>query len=1512
MVRDIIESNFPSYATISEADVSINDMGEKDVTATVEIDGGIVPDFSYDWEIVFKGERYIMPYRKPQGEKNNTSKTSKFSLTFSHWCIYELKRYYFVEMTSVESGTAIADKFNASLSLSISDFKTALNKVLYYYFGDKINCELYEEISDTTPATISISYTYIWDLLLKIYDIYGLRWCISRNEDDTYTIRIGFPQEELSHIFEYGFNGGLMKLERQVQSYEIKNIMYGRGGEKNIPYRYFKASDPDNPSFIEDPDWIPELSSIYFSELRDSAFRSYVQGWKAKRYGGHVTKSQASVGWAWEMGYNDEKFQPVEYVKDDKSISEYGELPGAAENNEDIYPTIQGVSIEPYGRIDEVVEVEKLKEEDVDEDSGATSIYIAGIPRTDITGIESKGSKEFVYDGESFEVDFGKKSNIIPYPTFYSAKKSGTDRTSATELVSIEESIVAVNESGEVFPASGLTEGKYRYRVTITITNSADYSVDVKLYSEKDYEIQSSYANEQSSNGIFHIWVKNIWGSSKNEGESNEDYADRVWRPILGDFKKNTPKIVFSDGWLSISEDYEFEILPMPVYDDSKSFNGVQSHWKLTLSRSDAEYDATGKMIPNSMTNAEAGNHFFIIGIDIPYTYYVEAEKRLTKYKEEVLSKVSDISPTWVVSLDRIRLSQKLPGENSTLFDEIKIGSIVRIADNRFINGGSEALYVQSITYKYRKATSEDNALNPDMEIVLSDKISTTGNNAISELQGEVNTLRSQIISSNIDIVKKYDKRTLSDTNVMSSVRTLSEISSKAISRVYNDSAKGIITFLNGARFGNNENARILNNGIAEFASATIRNLMSSTDFVNGFTGKGWRLAIENGLSKLELDELTVRKVMHVLELIIEKIRAIGGQLVISAANGVIREVGESRKTYYRIYLEGENQFVEHDLIRCQTFTGSDIRGYWVEVHASDTSTNSILVNKTEFDEGIEPKEGDEIVLLGNTSDTKRQNAISISATEDGQPRIDILNGIREKNLDGCLRSRFGNLDGIVDSWFPIDNQPHGDGLYADNAYLTGTFLLDTGEDVKTKFSVEEGKVESAITSIREDFVDTNGFLANPNFNRGLESWTIDSSALLYATGQTCIISNSELLSSKLTGTAISKDEERVVVRISDSYIMQKNADMRSRPEIVTDADGMGYAALVHLSVLVKVISAGTLDVGFVGESTAGFHDFMPFAQQASLVPSNGYAQLTFTGYWSGTGDFKFSFSGEMYAYMFVLTSDPVEAFTYRYKTLFEQSARLTKLSTAIYDKDDNLLQETGLVVKPEGSGIYMQTADGKVALIGVGVEETLPDGTTKTVVKLTADNIRLEGLVTANDHFKVNEDGTVETENAKIHGTLFGGTIEGANGYFSGFLYKSPTIINKENIQEYYDVFEYEGIEFYWLSLKKSGSYIVLEGDPPDGGWPDVMLPYITPLASMGNGMDLSARECIGNTLIVYNKSESGFGITGRIREQEEDTPLSFGLNPGCFALLECKLTVSNTGYEDIWWKISIGKFAQ
>ena len=540
--------------------------------------------------------------------------------------------------------------------------------------------------------------------------------------------------------------------------------------------------------------------------------------------------------------------------------------------------------------------------------------------------------------------------------------------------------------------------------------------------------------------------------------------------------------------------------------------------------------------------------------------------------------------------------------------------------------------------------------------------------------------------------------------------------------------------------------------GVA-FDSVTSDSIRSAGQFVDGLLGAGFQLwKGEDGRTYLTVDKLTVRHTMAVLELLIEKVRSVGGQICVSAANGRIKTVEESGG-HYLITFEQENMFVQHDLVRCQTFTGKDMRSYWVEV--TDVTETGIVVVKEEF-EGVEPKEGDECVLMGNTANSDRQNMVLISATEDGQPRVDVMDGVSGKTFDNALRARLGNLDGIKDDKFPADRQPRGNGLYADNAYMKGTFVLETGEDVKTRFEITEGKVQSAIDSVRNDFLSEKGYLNNPTFASGLEKWNSENETVFFLVGNRWIWANGAALSKKGDGASVVTDMGRKVVRIRNKYIRQKHENLRFVPTFPTNSAGKKEALPVYLSFFYRCAKAGTLKIGFENVDKTGFADFNSMEVSEEIAATGGYVQYTCSGLWNGTGDFKLAFDGDIYLYMLVLSTDKIEALTYKYKTLFEQSERLVKISAAVYDKDERALEETGLIVTSKVSGLYAIDVDGNLkSFVGAG-----QDG-----VKIKASNIQLEGLVTANENFKILEDGSIEAKNGK-----FTGEIESYKGTIGGF----------------------------------------------------------------------------------------------------------------------------------------------
>lgn len=203
--------------------------------------------------------------------------------------------------------------------------------------------------------------------------------------------------------------------------------------------------------------------------------------------------------------------------------------------------------------------------------------------------------------------------------------------------------------------------------------------------------------------------------------------------------------------------------------------------------------------------------------------------------------------------------------------------------------------------------------------------------------------------------------------------------------------------------------------------------------------------------TNITVDYLTVTKLAHFFELIIDKISASQGQIIITDANAKIdyvEKVDGVSRLYWRADSENMsnlsiNEFVKGDQIVCQTFNRGQIQKnedgsyqgfsvsnkyYWVvcsgvghgAVRAfSDQFGNpgeTHVYNFVEISDSdtVSPKDGtflpeigDEIVQLGNRTDTLRQAAIIISAYNNTYldngikaPAIVQYDGINDFKLD--------------------------------------------------------------------------------------------------------------------------------------------------------------------------------------------------------------------------------------------------------------------------------------------------------------------------------------------------------------------------------------------------------------------------------------------------------------------------------------------------------------------------------
>lgn len=189
------------------------------------------------------------------------------------------------------------------------------------------------------------------------------------------------------------------------------------------------------------------------------------------------------------------------------------------------------------------------------------------------------------------------------------------------------------------------------------------------------------------------------------------------------------------------------------------------------------------------------------------------------------------------------------------------------------------------------------------------------------------------------------------------------------------------------------------------------------------------------------------------------------------AENGIVTlpEIKESDEcTFYALhvrYSSTSNTSPDVKLtIQKVEDTTSKSKYYWCEV--ASVNGNLVTIPKSEF-EGITPAVGDEVVQMGNTENPLRQSLIYMSAAEDGKPKIEILGGVKTKSFAGASRSVFGNLDHITDPDFPDNMQPHDNGVYTNNGYFKGIFILRNGKTIEQEFESTNKEIDIAKTDAK-------------------------------------------------------------------------------------------------------------------------------------------------------------------------------------------------------------------------------------------------------------------------------------------------------------------------------------------------------------------------------------------------------------------------------------------------------------
>lgn len=247
--------------------------------------------------------------------------------------------------------------------------------------------------------------------------------------------------------------------------------------------------------------------------------------------------------------------------------------------------------------------------------------------------------------------------------------------------------------------------------------------------------------------------------------------------------------------------------------------------------------------------------------------------------------------------------------------------------------------------------------------------------------------------------------------------------------------------------------------------TGTITDLSTQTHNTQQLTAKGVDTERLTG-KDIVVDNLTVNKAAHFFSLSVDEVRAVGGQLILTPASAKLDKVEVLGNGSFKCSWKNNdgnkkvvNQFLSNDLVVCQTFnlkTGSTY--YWrkcIEA-GTDGDYNYIILSNTDKDSNSNsnPSVGDEIVQLGNTSDTSRQSAIIISAYNSTYldptikaPSVVQYSGISSYQLEPYRQNVLSKSGNKFQGEFRVDNGVTLESYIADRIKLTasGTPYIGSG-----------------------------------------------------------------------------------------------------------------------------------------------------------------------------------------------------------------------------------------------------------------------------------------------------------------------------------------------------------------------------------------------------------------------------------------------------------------------------------
>lgn len=766
---------------------------------------------------------------------------------------------------------------------------------------------------------------------------------------------------------------------------------------------------------------------------------------------------------------------------------------------------------------------------------------------------------------------------------------------------------------------------------------------------------------------------------------------------IVGTFKAYQ----YKDVGLTFKEEYKLEGQELKITFQSGKMNGMEFAVQFNPNDSDpAEQlweiirnEDYGRPLPDDLIKPENGDKYILSGFDIKLVsdqYIPAAEEEL----KERAQKYADIAKKDDGTYNATLYSDYVYEDQLTR--NYEFGQRVNLIDDSFFENGRESRII---------------GWEVKLDIPFDSPVYTIGESMpysrIGELEDKVDsiTYKGQTYQGSfvggglgVYVIKTNDSTAASDSNVYSAKRSKVEF----LSRKNNDSAQGVILFAkkigslvfvegwNGKGWEINEEGVAFVDSINARQNVFVKNRAGSDTFVSGFpNGIGWDIApykqlnaagVEETKYRLEIDDINVRGRLRVYEFIISQLRGENDNVIFAG----MMKVDHYDESTRRIYLDTDegvlyNPFRAGDILMVQRFGGmpTEENDYNVikqyELRVTEASVGSLSDGEKRLDwitfsnfvgELTDISRGDVLTRVDSVTDLTRKGIVKITTIDEiGAPYLDVVYGMKT-DPENATKARFGNLTGIrTKSGVDLTGIW---GIYGNGAYFeNSTYILDNGQTIEQQFSIMNGEFNSYIKDVKNNMsLEPGNILRNSAFSDNLDYWVTEDSINFWGLDSQFIYANEDFISEKSNVSDIITDGTRNVLRIRNSYVLQRNDVMNFLPHEEGEENKYSF------SLFYKVITAGTLIVGIDGSED--------FYIEQEMQPTTEYQKISKIANWDEQGDFKISYTGEIYIYGVSLFYDEIANATIHLETLINQTSEQIKLMASKEYVDE----QTGEVLK--------------------------------------------------------------------------------------------------------------------------------------------------------------------------------------------------------------------------------------